>query len=103
MFRHAGSCGAKIFDTVKINSFSFSDPAVTAPIPPTARPVSAAWQSKSGASGEIKFDYLVDASGRIGLMSNKYLKNRNYNKGLRNIASWGYWKNTGQVISRRTS
>lgn len=96
MFRHAGSCGAKIFDTVKINSFEFSDPSVSAPIPANARPVAAAWQSKSGASGTIKFDYLVDASGRIGLMSTKYLKNRNYNKGLRNVASWGYWKNTGR-------
>jgi hypothetical protein len=40
-------------------------------------------------------DYLVDASGRNGLISTKYLKNRSYNKGLRNVASWGYWKGGG--------
>ncbi|KAB8207951.1 hypothetical protein BDV34DRAFT_191394 [Aspergillus parasiticus] len=40
-------------------------------------------------------DYIVDASGRNGLISTKYLKNRTFNKGLRNVASWGYWKGGG--------
>ena len=44
--------------------------------------------------GVIKFNSLVDASGRVGLVSNKHYKNRRYNQGLKNVASWGYWKNT---------
>jgi hypothetical protein len=29
-------------------------------------------------------------------MSTKYLKNRKFNQGLKNVASWGYWKNSGK-------
>lgn len=40
-------------------------------------PVSATWtRKKDGTSGVIKFDYIVDASGRAGIMSTKYLKHR---------------------------
>jgi flavin-dependent dehydrogenase len=57
------------------------------------RPVSATWTRKEdGATGKINFDYIVDASGRVGLMSTKYLKNRHFNQGLKNVASWGYWE-----------
>ena len=62
------------------------------------RPVSAKWVRKEGSatgeptSGEIKFDYLIDASGRAGIVSTKYLKNRKHNQGLKNVANWGYWK-----------
>ena len=65
------------------------------------------------ATGRTSFDYLVDASGRAGLLSTKYapvhnifatlpnkvlhryLKNRRYNQSLKNVAVWGYWKGTG--------
>ena len=60
------------------------------------KPVSASWSKKDGTTGTIKFEYLVDASGRAGLISTKYLKNRRYNQGLKNVASWGYWKGAGQ-------
>ena len=59
------------------------------------RPVSATWKNTStGMEGHISFDYLVDASGRNGIMSTKYLKNRHFNKALNNIACWGYWEGT---------
>lgn len=35
------------------------------------RPVSATYTREDGTKGEIAFDYLVDASGRAGLMSTK--------------------------------
>ena len=96
MFKHAGKCGAETFDGVKVNSIEFvpsdikEDVAVGTPNP--GRPVSASWTRKDdGTSGEIKFDYLVDASGRAGMVSTKYLKNRKTNQGLKNIANWGYW------------
>ena len=62
--------------------------------PDPGRPVSASWSRKDGGSGRINFDYLVDASGRAGIVSTKYLKNRKTNQGLKNIANWGYWKGT---------
>ncbi|KAI0769406.1 FAD/NAD-P-binding domain-containing protein [Trametes elegans] len=59
------------------------------------RPQSATYETAFGGKGEITFDYLVDASGRAGILSTKYLKNRKFNATLKNVAVWGYWKNTG--------
>ncbi len=67
------------------------------------RPISALWtHGPSSQSGTITFDYLVDASGRAGLMSNRYLKNRRFNASLKNVAMWAYWRNTG-VYARGTT
>ena len=101
MFRHAGKSGAAIFDGVKVDSIEFLPPnnqdgTVESETPDPGRPVSASWSRKDGTSGQIKFDYLVDASGRAGLVSTKYLKNRKNNQGLKNIANWGYWKGAGE-------
>jgi flavine halogenase len=101
MFRHAGKCGAHIFDGVKVDSIEFNESSgVTVPenskVANLGRPVSATWKSKDGVTGSIKFEYLVDASGRNGLVSTKYMKNRKFNGGLKNIASWGYFANTSQ-------
>lgn len=112
IFRHAGKSGAKIFDGVKVNSVEFAplngsangatnggaangtaDPA----LPNPGRPISASYTKKAGgSSGVIKFDYIVDASGRVGLLNTKYLKNRNYNKALKNVANWGYFTGAGR-------
>ncbi|KAF8524134.1 putative halogenase [Hysterangium stoloniferum] len=89
LLRHAESCGVSVFEQVKVTSIQFeaSDP--------TLRPIAACYENKSTssvpASGKITFDYLVDASGRMGIMSQKYLKNRKFNKSLNNVAVWGYW------------
>ncbi|KAG2066157.1 FAD/NAD(P)-binding domain-containing protein [Suillus decipiens] len=86
---HAASCGAKVFEQTSVKSLRFS---TTEP----SRPVAAEWlRSVDGEAGEISFDYLVDASGRVGLMSTKHLRNRHVNASLKNIALWGYWKGAG--------
>ncbi|TFK39897.1 putative halogenase [Crucibulum laeve] len=92
LFRHASQCGVKVFDGVKITDIQFSG----------ERPIMAAWESQKGKSGDISFQYLVDASGRAGIMSTKYLKNRRFNKSLRNMALWGYWTG-GQRYSPGTA
>ncbi|KAF6235575.1 hypothetical protein HO173_006258 [Letharia columbiana] len=73
-------CGAEIFDGVKVDSIEFvpsdnQNGTVDSGILHPGRPVSASWSRKDGSSGQIKFDYLVDASGRAGL---------------------GYWKGAGE-------
>ncbi|OKL55388.1 hypothetical protein UA08_09365 [Talaromyces atroroseus] len=97
LFRHAGKSGAKTFDQTKVDSIEFepyphdgfiAEDRLANP----GRPVSAAWSRKDGTSGTIKFDYLIDGSGRNGIISTKYLKNRRFNEGLKNIAIWSYWK-----------
>ena len=66
------------------------------------RPISAQWtHGPSLRSGTIAFDYLIDASGRAGLMSSRYLKNRRFNASLKNVAMWAYWQNT-DVYARGT-
>ncbi|RMZ75371.1 hypothetical protein DV737_g5306, partial [Chaetothyriales sp. CBS 132003] len=99
MFQHAGKSGAKTFDEVRVTALEFEKSELKLPDPATPSPgrASAAhWTNKAdGTSGTIKFDYLIDASGRFGILSTKYLKNRKFNSGLKNIADWAYWKNTG--------
>ena len=95
-FKHAAKCGADTLDGIKVSSLQFAplpaqvdDPNVATP----GRPVSAGWTRKQdGSTGTIKFDYLIDASGKTGIVSAKYWKNRVYNSELKNVATWGYFK-----------
>ncbi len=70
MLEHAKSQGVKVFEGTEIRSLSFDGD----------RPRSATWSQVVGGSdtGEISFDYLVDASGRAGVIAMHYLKNRHY-------------------------
>ncbi|KAJ5098538.1 hypothetical protein N7532_005539 [Penicillium argentinense] len=92
MFQHAAKCGAKTFDAVKVKSIEFDADGPSE----LGRPASASYVRKVEANGDqvtgvIAFDYIVDASGRLGMLSTKYLKNRRYNQSLKNVAHWGYW------------
>ncbi|KAK3324861.1 hypothetical protein B0H66DRAFT_470293 [Apodospora peruviana] len=99
IFRHAAKCGAKTFEGVKVNSVNFDQPASNGDAKgadSVGKPVSAVWTRKAdGTTGTIKFDYIVDASGRVGLLNTKYLKDRHYNKSLKNVANWAYYKGAG--------
>ncbi|KAF8826951.1 hypothetical protein HHX47_DHR5000557 [Lentinula edodes] len=89
LLKHAAECGAQVHNGVIIDEIHFSKTDKT-------RPISASWSSKYGSqTGTISFDWLVDASGRNGIMSTKYLKSRKFNESLRNIATWGYWRGAG--------
>lgn len=97
IFKHAAKSGAKTFDETKVVSLEFvpTDEAWENDLANPGRPVSATWSRKDGSSGVIKFDDIIDASGRAGVVNTKYFKNRKYNQGLKNVATWGYFKNTG--------
>ncbi|KAF7353475.1 Radh flavin-dependent halogenase [Mycena sanguinolenta] len=84
LLRNASENNVKVFEGVSVNALKFS---------PTndKQPVAAEWKSDDGKTGTINFNWLVDASGRTGIMSTKYLKNRKFNKALRSVAYWGYW------------
>ncbi|KAK1573276.1 RadH flavin-dependent halogenase [Colletotrichum navitas] len=97
MFNHAEKCGAKAVHGIKVDSLDFEVTGASEfpegeKVANPGRPVSAKWSAKDGTSGVIKFKYLVDATGRAGLVSTKYLKNRKFNAGLKNLAIWGYYK-----------
>ncbi|KZT41684.1 FAD/NAD(P)-binding domain-containing protein [Sistotremastrum suecicum HHB10207 ss-3] len=95
---HAAASGVKVFTRTKVTSIDFEPTSDVS----MARPIRAHYAAGSGddkSEGSIDFDYLVDASGRAGVMSTKYLKNRKTNASLKNIACWGYWKNTGRYMA----
>lgn len=89
MLEHAKSQGVRVFEGTEIRSLSFDGD----------RPRSATWSQVVGGSdtGEISFDYLVDASGRAGVIAMHYLKNRRYHNAFQNVAIWGYWTGTGRM------
>jgi len=83
---HSESEGVKVFQSTKVTSLDFSGEC----------PISAHYtHGPSSQSGTITFDYVIDASGRAGLIANRYLKNRQYNTSLKNVASWAYWRDAG--------
>jgi flavin-dependent dehydrogenase len=88
LLQHAAESGARVWEGVQITSVNFS-------AADSGKPVSAEWKSDRGDKGSVAFKWLVDASGRAGLLSTKYLKNRKFNPALRNIAFWAYWTGVG--------
>lgn len=89
LLRHAQSQGAAVHEGVEVQSLDFDE---------TGRPCRAHWvrQGDPGASGMlsgvIAFDYLIDASGRNGIMATRYLRNRKIHQVFQNVALWGYWE-----------
>lgn len=102
IFQHARKSGAKVFDGIKVTTVEFSQaanldgnsPAVGSKADNPRSIIASYNRGLDGVSGTIRSTYLVDASGRAGVLSTKYLKNRIFNRGLKNIASWGYWRGT---------
>lgn len=81
---HAKTQGVRVFEGVEVRDLSFED----------GRPRRARWQQVREGSerGEIEFDYLIDATGRAGLIALKYHRNRRYHEAFQNVALWGYWR-----------
>lgn len=83
LLEHARSQGVQVHEGVAVRSLAFDG----------ERPVRASWQEVGGdAAGEIGFDYVVDASGRSGILANRYLHSRRHNEAFQNIAAWGYYR-----------
>lgn len=89
LYKHAEECGAQVFDETKVTAIHFDNehlpssprPRTTSPGSTSGlqgvldnalgRPTSASYVTASGEMGEINFDYLIDATGRAGVMSTK--------------------------------
>ena len=83
LLEHARGEGVRVHEGVAVRSLRFDG----------ERPVAASWQEVGGeGAGEIEFDFLIDASGRSGIMANRYLRSRRHNEAFRNIAVWGYFR-----------
>ncbi|KAK4244530.1 hypothetical protein C7999DRAFT_43806 [Corynascus novoguineensis] len=82
LFNHAAASRARAFDTTIIDAVQFEGG--------DGQP-----SNLGRHPGTIRFQYIVDASGRYGLLSTKDLKNRKFNQTLKNIANRGYRKGGG--------
>lgn len=97
LLEHAKSQGVNVFEGVEVRKILFDG----------ERPRGATWSMKQANNGdtrlqgEISFEFLIDASGRDGVMATHYLDNRHYHNVFQNIAVWGYWKNTKRLPDTR--
>jgi 2-polyprenyl-6-methoxyphenol hydroxylase-like FAD-dependent oxidoreductase len=88
LLQHARSQGADAHEGVSVDEICFAG----------ERPVAAICVKKdTGERTRIEFDYLIDASGRAGLMSTRYLRNRRFHQTFKNVAVWGYWEQTERL------
>lgn len=87
LLEHAKSQNVGVFENTEIRQIHFEGD----------RPRSATWVQPGGKIGRISFDFLVDASGRAGILSTRYLKNRQHHPVFQNVAIWGYWKNVKRL------
>lgn len=89
LLQHARSQGVEVHESVAVRQVNFDG----------ERAVSASWERTGRADGQAEsgvtaFDYVVDASGRAGLLATKHHNSRRFHDVFKNVALWGYWKNT---------
>jgi len=104
---HSRTCGASVYEKTKVTSVNFAqdDPSRPVSVTYACTPGSLSSSMHNGSttkpcaeqivSGTTGFKYMIDASGRAGVMSTRYLKNRHFNSSLKNVAVWAYWGNVG--------
>lgn len=97
LLEHARAQGVRVFEGVDARGVEFD----------CDRPRQVRWvrrgsgDGKDGEAGQIEFDYLVDASGRSGMLSKHYLRDRRYHKIFQNIAIWSYWEGADRLATGR--
>ncbi|MFV2109735.1 NAD(P)/FAD-dependent oxidoreductase [Micromonospora sp. LOL_015] len=74
--------GAKVIEGAEVKRVIFD----------AGRAVAAEWvDPHSGQRRTTQFDFVVDASGRAGLIPARHFKHRRANDTFKNVAIWGYW------------
>ena len=83
LLRNAQEQGAEVVEQATVTKILFDE---------TGRPSAAQWHRKDAAPQVTTFDYLIDASGRAGVLSQQHLHLRRSNEAFRNTAVWAYWE-----------
>jgi flavin-dependent dehydrogenase len=78
---HAGSQGVAVTQGAQVRQVAFDGD----------RAVGAQWVH-NGRRHSAEFDFIVDASGRAGVLSAQHFKNRQAHDVFRNVAIWGYYQ-----------
>ena len=89
LLEHARSLGVDVREEVAARQVTFDG---------DGRAVAANWSTTDGtAGGRLAFDYLVDASGRSGMIATKHQRDRQFHDAFRNVGIWGYWEGAGKL------
>jgi flavin-dependent dehydrogenase len=84
---HAKSVGVDVLESTQVVELVFEG----------ERPIAADLVASDGRHSRLPFDVLADASGRAGLMSTRYLRNRRFHDAFQNVAVWGYWRSAKRL------
>ncbi|MGW7519988.1 tryptophan 7-halogenase [Streptomyces sp. NPDC054796] len=89
LLRHAQEQGVEVVEGAHVKDVVFDGD----------RPVSAKWVDtrRGNAQRETGFDFLIDASGRSGVLSAQKFRNRRAHEIFRNVAIWSYW-DAGELL-----
>jgi flavin-dependent dehydrogenase len=79
---HAAAEGVEVLEGTTAKEIRFEN----------GRPRSALLAGREGGTLEVAFDFIVDASGRTGLLASRYFGTRRFHEVFRNVAVWGYWR-----------
>jgi flavin-dependent dehydrogenase len=83
LLNNASENGAFVRQEVKVDRVDFK----------AGRAIAAQYHDRrSDARGSVRFKYLVDCSGRSGVMANQHLRSRRYHHVFKNVALWSYWR-----------
>jgi flavin-dependent dehydrogenase len=92
LLTHARDLGVNVIEDVRVQELIFEGD----------RPYRALCRPNKGLESQsIDFDFLVDASGRSGLISTQYLNNRSFHEIFKNVAIWGYWVDSERLPDGR--
>ncbi|SCL59325.1 NAD(P)/FAD-dependent oxidoreductase [Micromonospora eburnea] len=80
---HAGESGAEVVQNAQVKRVIFDGD----------RAVGVEWQPAGGELRVETADYVIDASGRAGLIAAQHFNHRRPHEIFRNVAIWGYWEN----------
>lgn len=81
LLRNAGKQGATVIERATVRQVHFED----------GRPVHLEWTDGTRRRS-LAFDFLVDASGRAGVLGRQRVVTRTENELFRNVGVWGYWR-----------
>ncbi|MFF8861421.1 NAD(P)/FAD-dependent oxidoreductase [Streptomyces sp. NPDC015139] len=84
LLRHAASQGVEVIEGAQARKVLFED----------GRAAGVEW-THEGRERTTRADFVIDASGRAGLLSVRHLGNRTPHDVFRNIAVWGYYQGGG--------
>ncbi|MFD5324900.1 NAD(P)/FAD-dependent oxidoreductase [Streptomyces sp. NPDC127092] len=80
---HARDQGVRVHEETAVRAVEFDD---------EGRATAGEWISAAGHQGVTSFRYVVEASGRAGLLTARQLRTRRFHDAFRNVATWGYWR-----------